>query len=167
MKHWYVLNTRVNHEETACHHLQRQGYKVYLPRHLKRRSHARRVSWLPAPMFPRYLFVELDLGADPWRPVRSTVGVSQIVCHGEHPTPVPAGVVEEIMARENENGLVELDRDMVFQKGERVRILRGALADHIGIFDYSDEQHRIFVLLELMGREVKVRLQRNAVAANG
>ena len=34
---------------------------TYLPRYLKRRRHARRVDIVAAPLFPRYLFVAIDM----------------------------------------------------------------------------------------------------------
>ena len=54
---WYVAQTQANAENKAVAHLARQGFATYLPRYLKRRSHARRVDVVAAPLFPRYLFV--------------------------------------------------------------------------------------------------------------
>ena len=61
---WHVVQTRPRSENKAALHLQRQGFEVYLPRYLKRRSHARKVDFVPAPLFPQYVFVAVDL-ADP------------------------------------------------------------------------------------------------------
>lgn len=165
MKRWYVVSSQSRGEEKAVHHLRRQGYEVYLPRFLKRRSHARKIDWAPAPMFPRYLFVCLDLECDQWLSIRSTIGVSQIICHGESPTPVPIGVIEEIMARENENGLVQFSSGAKFKKGDKVQVIGGAFGEHVGIFDCDDDSRRVFILLNLLGREVKVRLPVEAVSA--
>jgi len=165
MKRWYVISAQSRGEEKAAHHLQRQGYETYLPRFLKRRSHARKIDWVPAPMFPRYLFVSLDLDCDQWVSIRSTVGVSQIICLGDTPTPVPEGVIEEIMAREDENGLVKLSMGSRFKKGDKVQVIGGAFGEHVGLFDCSDDNQRVFILLNLLGREVKVRLPVEAVSA--
>ena len=73
----------------ACWHLARQGFETYLPRYLKRRRHARRVEMLPAPLFPRYLFVAIDMATQRWRSISSTIGVTQLVCAGDVPAPVP------------------------------------------------------------------------------
>ena len=74
MTYWCAVNTQVNAEDKAVFHLMRQGFKVLLPKHLKRRSHARKVAWVPRPLFPGYLFVEIDPERSPWRAIRSTVG---------------------------------------------------------------------------------------------
>ncbi len=85
---WYVVQSQPSAEAKAVFHLNRQGFETYLPRYLKRRRHARRVETIAAPLFPRYLFVAIDLNAQRWRSVFSTVGVSRLVCQGEIPTPI-------------------------------------------------------------------------------
>ena len=76
MQRWYVAQTQPMAEHKALAHLHRQGFEVYLPRYLKRRSHARRVDHVPAPVFPRYLFVAMDIESCRWRAINSTVGVT-------------------------------------------------------------------------------------------
>ena len=86
---WYVVQTQANAERKAAFHLERQGFAVYLPQYLRRWRHARRTELRPAPFFPRYLFVALDLSRDRWRSVNGTFGVSRLVMEGERPQPVP------------------------------------------------------------------------------
>ncbi len=63
MKRWYVVHTHTRGERLAMVNLRRQGLDTYLPQYLKRRRHARRTEWIPAPLFPRYLFVAMDYSA--------------------------------------------------------------------------------------------------------
>src|SRR5947209_3993566 len=58
---WYVAQTHPRAEAKAAEHLDRQGFHVYLPNFRKRRRHARRVETVTAPLFPRYLFVSVDM----------------------------------------------------------------------------------------------------------
>ena len=163
MKRWYVVHTHTRGERLAVVNLERQGLDTYLPQYLKRRRHARRTEWIPAPLFPGYLFVAMDVDTERWRAIHSTVGVRYLVCHGEWPAPVPAGIVEAVQARQDENGLVALDTPPPFEKGEMVRITAGALRDQVGLFDCATDNERIIVLLELLGRHVKVRVPLDAV----
>ena len=163
MRRWYVLQTQLHGEQLSCFHLQKQGFQPYLPCFLRRRSHARKVDWVRAPVFPRYMFVNLNPKVDQWRAIRSTIGVSHFICHGDNPTPVPDGIVEDIMAREDEKGLVALNSDHNFQRGEPVEVMSGPLANHVGIFDSADDQQRVFILLDIMGRTVSTRLSVGAV----
>ena len=64
---WYVVQTKVNAEAKAGRNLIRQGFEIYLPRYLKRRSHARKIEKVAAPLFPRYLFVSVDMAKQRWR----------------------------------------------------------------------------------------------------
>ena len=89
MKQWYVIQTHAMAEEKAAFNLKRQGYGAYLPRYLKKRSHARRVDWVARPLFPCYLFVEMDVEMTQWQAIRSTIGVSHFICLGDLPAPVP------------------------------------------------------------------------------
>lgn len=66
---WYVVQTHINGEAKAANNLTRQGFGVYFPRYLKRRSHARRVDVVARPLFPRYLFVAIDLATQRWRSI--------------------------------------------------------------------------------------------------
>ncbi|HEX7881553.1 MAG TPA: transcription termination/antitermination NusG family protein, partial [Afipia sp.] len=36
--HWYVVQTQVNAEVKAAANLERQGFSIYFPRYMKRRS---------------------------------------------------------------------------------------------------------------------------------
>ena len=145
-------------EAKAVHHLQNQGFETFLPRYLKRRRHARRADWVAAPLFPRYLFVRMDPENTQWRPIRSTIGVADLICDGTRPAAVPDGIVEDIRARENERGYVVVKTADEFVPGEEVAIAAGAMADHVGLFESMTDEQRVVVLLDLLGRKVRVEL---------
>lgn len=166
MDRWYVVHTQPHAEAKALSHLRNQGFRPYLPRIAKRRRHARKVEEIAAPLFPRYLFVRLDLAAEQWRAIRSTVGVADLVIHGDAPAPVPNGVVEAIRAREDERGLVVLGSAADFRRGDRVTIAEGALEGCVGLFEAATDDERVVVLLELLGREVRVRVPPTALRAS-
>ena len=161
---WYVARTKAQSERKALHHLLRQDFAAYLPSYLKRRRHARRTDWVPAPLFPRYLFVNFDAAAVRWRAISSTLGVDRLICADEFPLAVPEGVVEDIQARENDEGYVPLGRRLLFGAGDRVQVLSGALADLVGRFDCASDDERVYVLLDLLGRQVRVRVPTDALA---
>jgi len=60
---WYVAQTQPQAEFRAVANLERQGFETYLPRYLKRRRHARRIETIKAPLFPRYVFVRVDIAS--------------------------------------------------------------------------------------------------------
>lgn len=162
---WYVVRTQANAENKAVAHLARQGFATYLPRYLKRRRHARRVDVVAAPLFPRYLFVEIDMTVQRWRSIYSTIGVSKLVSNGENPAPVPEQVVSLLKSRENTSGFIQLDHRPKFRAGDKIRVLDGVFYDCLGIYDGMSDRERVGILLDLLGRKVRVLLDAEAIAA--
>lgn len=165
MTYWCAVNTQVNAEDKAVFHLMRQGFEVLLPKHMKRRAHARKVDWVPRPLFPGYLFVEIDPESSPWRAIRSTVGIFDVIRFGDKPAPVPDQVIDEIKARQDADGLVKTHDGPGFKSGDPVRVLRGALGEFEALFEASDDRNRVIVLLNLLGRQVRARVNKDAVFA--
>jgi transcriptional antiterminator RfaH len=162
---WYVVQTQPHCEGKAVWHLGRQGFETYLPRYEKRRRHARRIETVATPLFPRYLFVAIDIAAQRWRSIHSTIGVSRLVCNGDDPAALADGVVDGLRRREDERGFVRLDRRPRFGIGEQVRIVDGIFASCLGLFDGISDGERVAVLLDLLGRKVRVVLDELSVAA--
>lgn len=156
MRHWYVARTKARSETLARARLRRQGFEVYLPQYGRRRRHARRTEVVRAPLFPGYLFLHLDLSSSRWHSVNGTVGVHSLLCHGRMPAAVPEGVVEELRARETRDGLVPLRSLMVLEQGERLRIVDGPLYDCVGVYEKMTGGERVVLLLQLLGRELRV-----------
>src|SRR5262245_46375505 len=162
---WYVVQTHANAERRAVTHLARQGFTTYFPRYLKRRRHARRIDVVAAPLFPRYLFVEIDTAVQRWRSIYSTIGISRLVCNGDHPVPVPEQVVKELKSRQDASGFIQLDCRPKFKVGDKVRVLEGAFYDCLGIYNGMPDRERVGILLDLLGRKVRVLLNAEAIAA--
>lgn len=157
-QHWYAVYTRPRAEDQARRHLERQNFAVYLPVFTRTIRHARKVSQVSAALFPRYLFVRLDLAADAWRPVLSTSGVAGMVMQGDAPVPVPETVIAAIRAREGEDGKVTLPARPAIAIGTKVTIEGGPFQDSIGLFEGQADDERVMVLLSLLGRNVRVTL---------
>jgi len=162
---WYVVHTHSRAEQTAERHLRRQGFAPFLPQYLKRRRHARRTDWVKAPLFPGYLFVALNTGAERWQAISSTVGVNRLICRGDEPAPVPHGVVEEILGRIDTEGVIAMGPQVPFDAGDVVRVTSGALAEQVGLFDCVTDDERVIILLDMLGRQVRVKVPLETVAS--
>jgi transcription elongation factor/antiterminator RfaH len=159
---WFLAHTQPKSELKAQFHLGAQGFRTYVPQFLKTVRHARQLRTVRDPLFPRYLFIILDLERDRWLSVRSTVGVSTLVTCEGRPAPVPAGIVESLVERTDATNVTRLDTDLVI--GQSVRILSGPFADLVGALQRLDGNGRVRVLLEIMGSGVPVAVQRSALA---
>jgi transcription elongation factor/antiterminator RfaH len=158
---WFLVNTLARGELKAEFHLRAQGFRTYFPQIWKTIRHARQLRTIRAPLFPRYLFLILDLKRDRWLSVRSTVGVSSLVACDGRPIPVPFGIVETLIKHTDDN-LIRLDAKLV--QGQSVRILSGPFADSVGVLERLDDAGRVRVLLEMMGTAVPIRLHRAALS---
>ena len=166
-KRWFVVRTQPNGEFKALAHILRQGFDGSLPRYLKRLRHARKTDTVQTPLFPGYLFVGMDPERARWRALNSTIGVSELICQSGLPAPLPDDVIDDIRRHEDEHGYVVLGEHAGLKKGDKVRITDGAMADHVGIFDAPSDQHRVFLLLDLLGRQVRVKMPMTALAPAG
>ena len=145
--------------------LERQGFATYLPRYQKRRRHARRVDIVPVPVFPRYVFVAIDLARQRWLSIRSTIGVSRLVCQGDAPLAVPDGIVDALIRRHDEAGFVQLMAPLGLRVGDKVRVLGGAFEESLGLFEAITDEQRVTILLDMLGRKVRVTLDSGLIAA--
>ncbi len=164
MQHWYVVHTHAQGEARARVNLERQGYETWLPLYRRKRRHARRVETVMRPLFPRYLFVRIDLSADQWRPILSTFGVNHLVGGDTGPRPVSDGIMDNLIARAGDDGCFDLAVG-AFKSGDQVRILEGPFADLEGIFHTENDDERVMIFLRLMGREVRVTVPNTDIEA--
>lgn len=102
---WHCIVAQPLREQLACCELRAQGWTAYLPLHYEPGDRPGRARIVP--LFPRYAFVAFSPN-DPWGGIRGTRGVVSLVSHGiGQPTPLPHGVVEDLIARTSERGVVD------------------------------------------------------------
>jgi len=156
-KRWYLVYAKPKKEELARVNLERQGYPTYLPMmRTPRRRSGRRIIRVE-PMFPRYLFIHLDTETDNWAPIRSTLGVVNLVRFGMFPSPVPDDLIETLAARDNAEGVQDIPLN-TFEKGQTVRIEDGPFMGYQGIFLARTSEERVMILLDIVGKSAKAKI---------
>jgi transcriptional antiterminator RfaH len=167
MQNWYAVFTKPRQEQLAAEHLGRQGFETYLPRlRCKRR---RRGGWVPVveALFPRYLFVSVEAASQTVAPIRSTVGVTDLVRFGQELAPVPGLVIDRLRSHEDaETGLHELGRPL-FRQGDKVTVVDGPFAGIDGVFQAEKGQDRVLILLSVLGGNQSVTMRRDSLAPAG
>ena len=163
MRHWYAVYTKPRQEAVAEENLSRQGFHVWFPRALRSRRQRGRWRDLVEALFPRYLFIELDLERDNTAPIRSTLGVSCLVRRGDWPAVVPDVVIDGLQAAADaETGLHRLT-PLPLAKGDRVAVLEGPFQGLEGIFRAASGTERVTILLDILGGASPVSLSRHCV----
>lgn len=146
---WYVIKCKARQEYRALEHLNRQGFLCYLPELSVEKLSNRCKLEKREPLFPGYLFIQLNDVNDNWYPIRSTRGVSHIVRFNEHPLPVHDEIVETIRQRLATHPL----KVPYLQPGERVRIVEGSFSQLEAIFVANDGDERVMLLMRILHRE--------------
>jgi transcription elongation factor/antiterminator RfaH len=159
---WFLVHTHPKGERRAQLHLGGQGFRTHLPQIRKTIRHARQLRTVRTPLFPRYLFIMLDLGRDRWLSVQSTFGVSSIFSCDGRPIPVPQGAMEALIEHTDEANLTLFQAGL--STGQTVRILTGPFANFVGTLERLDDAGRVRILLDMMGTAVPVALHRSALS---
>ncbi len=154
---WFLVRSKPRQEALALTNLARQGFESYLPLFATEKLVRRKPTVVQEPMFARYLFVRLDTSGQgqSWSPIRSTVGVSELVCFGSRPARVDASLITSLRERETAQ---QADPDALFAYGESVRIIEGAFAGLEAIYQMNDAEGRAMVLLDLLSKPVAMTI---------
>ena len=154
MNKWYLIKTKPRQEKIAIANLKNQNYHVYCPSRIINKKNVF--------LFPGYLFISLDEEVSNWSPVRSTKGVLYFVKFGINFAKIPDGVIEFIKSNENltSEKIKGLEK---FKPGENVQITEGIFKNCIAIFKSFKSDERVILLLNLMGQQQSLNIQRKSI----
>jgi transcriptional antiterminator RfaH len=111
-------------------------------------------------LFPSYAFVWIDLQ---WHRARWCCGVIRLIMAGDAtPARVPDGVIADLKGRETD-GLIDLPPPPRFRTGDRLRVIHGPFAGHVGLYQGMKPRERVEVLLAILGGSQRVTLAADAV----
>lgn len=163
---WYVAYTDARQEALAVSHLERQGFETYLPLYkvAKKKSSAMRTPAQAAfePMFPRYLFFKPATHRQSISVVRSTRGVHSIVRFGASFALVQPDLIDAIREHEESRNRTDVATIGTVRPGDRIRINDASFYGLEGLV-HSASTQRVIVLMEILGRQTRVRLRPDAV----
>jgi len=158
---WYAVSTRSRQEKVAAATLQALGIDHILALQAQRRQWSDRVQTIDVPLFPGYLFVHID----PWSNSRLDVlrvpGIARFVGDHTGPLPIDNSDIEDIRALANCG--VELTPHPFLKKGDRVRVVRGALFGIEGILIRIGSGLRVVLSIEVIHQSVVMTVSQNDV----
>jgi len=148
---WAVIEARPNFERRINRKLSAEGFATYLAEYRNAARHR-------ALLLPRYLFVR---PAEHWRKVFRISGVLKLFTWGSgnemRPALIEDKFVKDLRAREDDYGVIALPGRSSFERGEQLRILRGAFQGMIGIYERPRDEYDE-VCVGMFGRQVRERL---------
>jgi transcriptional antiterminator RfaH len=156
---WFAVVSKPRQEKIAFEHLQRQGFKCFLPmaeNPYQRRSKKQQTRI--EPLFPRYLFLNAIATIQNLAPVRSTQGVVSMVRFGTELAVISDQIINAIKQRITpETGLIKIECVQI-KPGDKVKVFDGPFGGLDGIVQERNSEHRTIILMKLLGRPTKVEV---------
>lgn len=164
MIYWSCVQTHPHGESLAVRNLRRQRFVAFYPFFLL--PHGRFHRLMPRPVFPGYVFVQLDGDLFNWSPINYTKGVRHLLTYSvrddDYRRPVKITFVDSLRHlrirsdRHREPDLIPV--------GTMVRIKRGPFAERVGLVEMS-AMDRVKLLLDVFNRRMSVDFDVDSVSA--
>jgi transcriptional antiterminator RfaH len=157
MNRWFLIYCKPNQEARAEINLTRQGFTIYRPTAnlTKQAPTGRQTSVKAKPLFPRYLFINVDPEVQSVAPIASTLGVVQIVRFGSEFACASDRLINEIKMYEQKRQTEQDYRDKLV-KGDVVFLDTHGFDQIKAIYCNPCGDERAMILMNILGNQSKV-----------
>ena len=149
---WYALQHKPSQGDRALTHLQNQDIACFYPKITVEKIRCKRTKKLE-PLFPGYLFVNLEQTDPMWAKLRSTRGILRIVSFANKPAAIPDGVIQHI-----KDSLHTVAEQGGIKPGQAVELDEGPFKGIEAIFQAYDGEERAIVLISFMQKQQTVKV---------
>jgi len=153
---WYAVWTRSRQEKVAAGMLTRLGVRHYLPLKSELRRWSDRRQTIDVPLFSGYLFVRVNPLKDSRLKVLKVPGVVAFVGNQTGPLPIPDKEIEDIQTVLAAGTNCSVQSSL--KEGDRVRVVRGALAGVEGTLVRANSESRLLVSIEMIRQSLAVSI---------
>ena len=154
-KEWFILQYKSNSHRQATKNLNQQGFETFLPFHDITSRKASRFISNYQPLFPGYMFISFDRAKTEWHKINNTYGVSRLVTFNSVLKSIPTIIIDSLIMQYDLS-----DKKLPIKKlerGDQVKITKGPFVNFIATVENYEAEHRIWVLMDLMGRRTKIQ----------
>jgi transcriptional antiterminator RfaH len=155
---WYALQHKPAQGDRALNHLQNQDIACFYPKITVEKIRAGKRTKKLEPLFPGYLFVNLERTDPMWAKLRSTRGVLRIVGFANKPAPISDDVIQHIKA-----SLECVAEQGGIKPGQAVQLNEGPFEGINAIFQAYDGEARAIVLINFMQKQQRVKVPVSAI----
>jgi transcriptional antiterminator NusG len=150
---WYAVYTRVNQEKRVAESLQKRDVVSFTPLYSCLRRRTDRVVRLSRPLFPGYVFVQMDTGKR--LQILQTANVIRFVEFGGIPAVLARNEIEVLRNAPPH----KLEPHTFLRVGQRVRIVDGPFVGLEGILSRRRGPMRVIISIETIMRSFAVEVQ--------
>ncbi len=155
---WYALQHKPAQGDRALAHLQNQNIACFYPKvSVEKIKNGKRTRKLE-PLFPGYLFVNLEQTDPMWAKLRSTRGVIRVVAFANKPAAIPDNVIQHVR-----NSLGTVSEQGGIKPGQSVQLNEGPFEGINAIFQSYDGEERAIVLISFMQKQQRVKVPVGAI----
>lgn len=158
---WYVVRSKPKQEQRAKLNLENQGITTFLPMLDIEKIKRGKKTLATEPLFPGYLFIEVDDFTASFHKVRNTFGVSKLLMFGEQPATLSQAQIDA-MSELNE-AKEKAQKYALPQQGEEVEITEGPFKGFLAKVVKLDGEERCIVLLNWLQQEVEATLEHTQI----
>ncbi len=158
---WYALQHKPAQGDRALTHLQNQDIACFYPKITVEKIKAGKRTKKLEPLFPGYLFVNLEQSDPQWAKLRSTRGVLRIVSFANTPAAISDEVIQHI-----KNSLDSVAEQGGIKPGQAVQLNEGPFEGINAIFQAYDGEARAIVLINFMQKQQRVKVPVSALKSS-
>ena len=155
---WYALQHKPAQGDIALTHLQNQDIACFYPKITVEKIKAGKRTKKLEPLFPGYLFVNLEQTDPMWAKLRSTRGVLRIVGFANRPAAISDDVIQHI-----KDSLDSVTEQGGIKPGQSVQLDEGPFEGISAIFQAYEGEERAIVLIDFMQKQQRVRVPVSAL----
>jgi transcription antitermination factor NusG len=153
---WFALRTRSRHEKRVAAQTAEKGICTFLPMPSEEHRWSDRRKLVQVPLFPGYVFVQIDASAEARMAVLRTSGVVGFVGVQGRGVPIADKQIEDIRLLLEQG--VSFTAYPFLNVGERVRIRGGCLDGVEGVLVARNADRSLVVSVELIQKSIAVRI---------
>ncbi|MGF2684923.1 transcription/translation regulatory transformer protein RfaH [Marinobacter sp. DUT-3] len=150
---WYALQHKPAQGDRALENLQNQDIACFYPKITVEKIKAGKRTRKLEPLFPGYLFVNLEQTDPMWSKLRSTRGVLRVVGFANKPAPIADDVIEHVR-----DSLHTVAEQGGIKPGQSIELSEGPFQGLEAIFQAYDGDERAIVLISFMQKQQSVRV---------
>ena len=151
---WYAVSTRSRQEKSAASMLENLEVAHFLPLVEEERQWSDRKQKVTLPLFPGYMFVQIARSCEFQLRVLKVPGIVDFVGNRNGPLAIPEREIENVRALVSHG--VGCSPHPFLKAGDRVRVVRGALAGVEGILSRRGAQSNLVISVEMIQRAISV-----------
>jgi len=155
---WYALQHKPAQGDRALTHLQNQDIACFYPKITVEKIRAGKRTKKLEPLFPGYVFVNLEQTDPMWSKLRSTRGVLRIVSFSNTPAAISDDVIRHIR-----DSLDSVTEQGGIKPGQAVQLNEGPFEGINAIFQAYDGEARAIVLINFMQKQQMVKVPVSAL----